>query len=326
MPKYWMITNRELEHDEDDHAVGFSGQIGELSYWIADEGRLDRFASWTPKTKDEFKVALVRAASAFPLIEDPRRNGDQKHVSVFIHGYNNRWDEAAKRYQSIVQRIFEEEDLGLCILYTWPSNGKPYEYLPDRQEADRCAGQLSEVLNELYDWALEKQVDAATDPADACRAKISILAHSMGNYVLQKAMQYTWTRKNMPLLVSLVTQLLMIAADVDNDLFQCGEVVDQSDGDAIANLCYRVTALYTGRDEVLGMSAGLKQFGKRRLGRSGLDTGVPAPDNVWDVDCTGLIPPNASSDHSAYFDSQKTIALIKQVLRGVDRNVIMSKP
>ena len=71
---------------------------------------------------------------------------------------------------------------------------------------------------------------------------------------------------------------------------------DKSDGDAIANLTYRVTALYTGLDTVLGMSAGLKHFGKRRLGRSGLDRSYPIPDNVWDIDCTSFLK-KASNVH-----------------------------
>ncbi len=57
----------------------------------------------------------------------------------------------------------------------------------------------------------------------------------------------------------------MVAADVDNDLFNGDKAIDKSDGDAIANLTYRVTALYTGRDSLLGLSAGLKHSGKRRL-------------------------------------------------------------
>ena len=57
-----------------------------------------------------------------------------------------------------------------------------------------------------------------------------------------------------------------LAADVDNDLFRAGESYGANDGEGIANLTYRVTALYTGRDAVLGTSAGLKHFGKRRLG------------------------------------------------------------
>jgi hypothetical protein len=123
--------------------------------------------------------------------------------------------------------------------------------------------------------------------------------------------------------MSLINQLLMVAADVDNDLFKAGESVDKSDGDAIANLTYRVTALYTGRDSVLGLSAGLKHFGKRRLGRSGLDRSYPVPDNVWDVDCTDLIAPDADGIHSIYFEEPKILDLIRAVLRGVDRHVLV---
>jgi hypothetical protein len=57
---------------------------------------------------------------------------------------------------------------------------------------------------------------------------------------------------------------------VDNDLFQ-KDKAETEDGPLMANLCYRISALYTGLDDVLGASAGLKHFGKRRLGRSGLE-------------------------------------------------------
>jgi len=96
---------------------------------------------------------------------------------------------------------------------------------------------------------------------------------------------------------------------------------DKSDGDAIANLTYRVTVLYTGLDTVLGMSAGFKHFGKRRLGRSGLDDSYPIPDNVWDIDCTSFLK-KASNVHSAYFENTDTLNLMRNILRGVDRKVI----
>lgn len=152
----------------------------------------------------------------------------------------------------------------------------------------------------------------------------------MGAYVLQKALQVVWTRKNQPLLVSLINQLLLVSADVDNDLFKSGEVVDKSDGDAMANLCYRITALYTGRDLTLGMSAGFKHFGERRLGRSGLarnDAGVPlAPSNVWDIDCSRLIKPSVPRVHSSLFEpaDSKGPDLMQRVLRGDDRKLILS--
>jgi esterase/lipase superfamily enzyme len=231
-------------------------------------------------------------------------------------------NDAVARYRSISTGLFDSADsLGLCVLFSWPSEGSPAAYLPDRAEAEASAPVLTDVLSRLYDVLLERQA-AASGSGNECRAKTSVIAHSMGNYLFQRAMQNCWTRKNRPLLTSLVNQLLMVAADVDNDLFKSGEVVGQIDGDAIANLSYRVTALYTGRDSVLGMSAGLKHFGKRRLGRSGLDRTYPIPDNVWDVDCTRLISENAANIHSAYFDEDGTIGLMRNVLRGIDRRLL----
>jgi esterase/lipase superfamily enzyme len=220
-----------------------------------------------------------------------------------------------------------EHGLGVCILFTWPSDGTKLGYYPDRIDARNCAQDLADVLGDFYDYLIMKQNDAMAhpdDPEKICRAKFSMIAHSMGNYVFQKAMQLTWTRKNQPLLLSLLNQALMVAADVDNDLFKSGEGSDKSDGDAIANLSYRVTALFSGRDSVLGLSAGVKHFGKRRLGRSGLDRNYPLPDNVWNVDCSELFKPDEDDIHSGYFKEPKTIDLMKLVLRGVDRTVLVA--
>lgn len=242
-----------------------------------------------------------------------------------MHGYNNSWVDAARRYEKLCSQLFSgSESLGICVSFDWPSLGSVLGYLPDRAHAQECARDLADVLSTLYDWLLDKQAAAALNPDKACRAKVSMIAHSMGNYLLQKAMAAAWTRKNQPLLLSLLNQLLMVAADVDNDLFEAG-ASDGSDGNAIANLTYRVTALTSGRDEVLGMSAGLKHFGTRRLGRSGLAVRPPThTDNVWDVDCSSFFPPaTAGKDiHSAYFETAGTLALMRQILRGVDRGVL----
>jgi esterase/lipase superfamily enzyme len=96
----------------------------------------------------------------------------------------------------------------------------------------------------------------------------------MGNYVVQKPMAAAWTRKNQPLLVNLINQLVIVAADVDSDLFGDG-APDNNDGNAVANLTYRITALYSRRDSVLSASAGLKHFGMRRVGRTGLSSRAP---------------------------------------------------
>jgi esterase/lipase superfamily enzyme len=318
MPAYWMISDRALENGLP------GGERGDLSYWVSENGPLDNFANWKPVSADEFKNLLVAAADQFPVIAGGN-NEQQSHVTFLVHGYNNGWDDAARLYQKLCAALYSGPgSLGLCISFDWPSMGSVVDYLPDREHARQCASDLADVLSELYDWLLDKQQAAFEDAQSACKAKVSMVAHSMGNYLLQKAMAAAWTRKNQPLLVSLINQFVLVAADVDNDLFESNSS-DGSDGDAVANLVYRITALYSGRDGVLGASAGLKHFGTRRLGRSGLAIHPPTDkDNIWDVECSSFFPPSVSgmSIHSAYFDTDGTLALVRDILRGIDRSVL----
>ena len=318
MPKFWMISNRAVKNGQP------SGSLGPLGYYVSDKGPLDNFANWQKVTPANFRTLLIAAADAFPAI-DHDAHDCQRHVTFLIHGYNNDWQAAARRYAQVSRDLFGgAKSLGLCISFDWPSLGSVLGYLPDREHARQCAGDLADVLSQLYDWLLDKQVAAAADPANACKAKISLIAHSMGNYLTQKAMAAVWTRKNQPLLVSLVNQLLMVAADVDNDLFDPGSD-DATDGTATANLTYRITALYSGRDNVLGASAGLKHFGTRRLGRSGLATRPPqGKDNVWDLDCSTFFPASVGGTdiHGAYFDTPATQSLMRELLTGTDRTVL----
>jgi esterase/lipase superfamily enzyme len=329
---YWMISNRSLPAKAPKTPADFGDDRGDLTFWTADTAPVTDATRWVRVTRAVFQKRLIAAAGAFRDIDPSAHNiEDQQHVTFFIHGYNNKWSEEAARYQGICDSFFTgASSLGECVMFDWPSLGNALGYLPDREHARDCANDLADVLSALYEYMRDQQIATAADASNACKAKISILAHSMGNYLLQKSMAVVWTRKNQPLLMSLVNQLLMIAADVDNDLFKSGETVQQSDGDAIANLTYRVTALYSGKDPVLGLSAGLKHFGKRRLGRSGIDHDFPVSDNVWDIDCSRFFTSDTVKNypqgvHSAYFEEPDTVKLIRELLRGVDRTVLVNE-
>ncbi|MBL9151743.1 MAG: alpha/beta hydrolase [Verrucomicrobiales bacterium] len=318
MPKYWMITNRNAEKKQ------LGRKRDKLRFYVSDAAKVEKLESWTEKKGSEFREMLIQEADAFPEVPE-HLHEKQKHVSVFIHGYNNSWDDAAKRYKQITDDLYlGDSGLGINILFNWPSDGSKFGYYPDREDARETAPDLSHVLNELYEHALKMQRLAANGTR-SCKAKVSVIAHSMGNFVLQNAMRYTWERQNKPLSMSLLNQCLMVGADVDNDLFGSGEAVGPGDGEGIANLCYRIVALYSGRDSVLGMSSGLKHFGKRRLGRSGLDLTVPAPDNVCDLDCSRLFPADENNVHSAYFWTPNIQAVMSDLLRGFDRKVVAEK-
>ena len=326
MPNYWLISDRN------NGGVGSGPNVVGLTYFVSDAGPLNDISKWQKVSPTRFRQLLRAAADAFPALP-PGENEKQSHVTILVHGFNTSFQSATSFYQDLCTRLFDGADsLGLCILYDWPSQGSVVGYEPDRAQARQCAEDLTNILSELFDWLLKKQQDAIKshgDPEKACKAKVSLIAHSMGNYLLQKALAAAWTRNNQPLLVTLINQLLMIAADVDNNLFDAG-APDNNDGAAVVNLAYRITALYSGRDAVLGASAGLKHFGARRLGRSGLAsrpplvTGPPQTDNVWDVDCSDFFPAdvNGGAIHGAYFVTDGTIELMRKILRGIDRDVL----
>ena len=324
----WLITDRNQ-----DDADGFGCDLAPLSYWVADPvaapgADLTKRSGWTSVAPQEFEDRLKAVASQFPSAIGTS-TADQKHLSLFVHGYNNNFAESTVRYDNIATTLFDGDDgLGELISFDWPSKGSLLGYLPDRLTARKVGDDLTTVLSALYDWMAGRQVAATVNLDLACRARTSLIAHSMGNYALEYAMEALWTRKNRPLLVSLLQEVLLVAADVDNDLFGSGEGVGHGDGEGLANLSYRITALYTGRDDVLGSSAGLKHFGKRRLGRAGLDRTCPTPDNVWDVDCSTLLLPgtNGVDIHGEYFEPKEeaVYALMRGVLEGHDRSVLIA--
>src|SRR5205807_1131947 len=141
MPKYWIITDRNIATD------GLGERVAGLSYWTADSDDVDVFTNWSRVRANEFQRALAAAADRFPSITDPNRFAEQQHVTLFVHGYNVGWQNAARRYLGICNSLFSgDNSLGLCVLFTWPSFGSPLDYLPDRAEARDAAPDLADVL------------------------------------------------------------------------------------------------------------------------------------------------------------------------------------
>jgi esterase/lipase superfamily enzyme len=320
MQPYMMISNRNRDGDE------LGCDLSTLTFYTADASvdpkSLHTLSAWTKVTRAAFIAQVKDIADSFPVVPDCR-NENQSHLCLFVHGFNTSWSDAIDDYLDVKKSLIEPANLGLTVLYSWPSKGSIVGYLPDREDARASAPDLAQLFVDLNDYLVKKQRIAATsnDPERLCKAKVSVIAHSMGAYVMQCALTAASKRMNNPQLVSLINQLVLIAADIDNDLFQLDKPID-GDGSLMANLCYRIAALYTGLDSALGMSAGLKHFGTRRLGRSGLSDRTKVFDNVFDFDITPYINRNDASIHSAVFDSIPAIDIVENVLRGIDRNYI----
>jgi len=125
----------------------------------------------------------------------------QRRVLVFIHGFNNRFDDAVFRFAQIVH------DAGtpvVPVLFTWPSRGSVLAYGYDRESNTYSRNALETTLRTL-----------ASDPSVG---EISILAHSMGNWVTLEALRQMAIRDRR--VAPKIRNVLLAAPDVDVDLFR----------------------------------------------------------------------------------------------------------
>ena len=125
----------------------------------------------------------------------------KRHVLLFVHGYNTRFEEAVYRFAQIVHDSRAEV---LPVLFTWPSRGKLLAYTYDRESANYSRDALESVLQTL---ARDKSV-----------GEISILAHSMGNWVTLEALRQMAIRDKA--IAPKIRNVMLAAPDVDFDVFR----------------------------------------------------------------------------------------------------------
>jgi esterase/lipase superfamily enzyme len=148
---------------------------------------------------------IDKQAFAASIAAYAKRTGRTK-VLVFVHGFNNRFDDAVYRFAQIVQ---DSKAPVIPVLFTWPSRGelrlRAYTY--DRESANYSRDALESLLGTLSSYP------SVTE--------ISLLAHSMGNWVALEALrgrsirQTTASMRNDKL-----KNALLVAPDVDVDVFR----------------------------------------------------------------------------------------------------------
>ena len=118
-----------------------------------------------------------------------------------MHGFNNRYEDAVYRFAQILHDSGADADVA-PILFTWPSAGNVFAYNYDRDSANYSRDDLEKLLRYLQN---DPQVRT-----------ISILAHSMGNWVTLEALRQMAIRDGR---VAPKVKVVMLAdADVDVDI------------------------------------------------------------------------------------------------------------
>ena len=143
------------------------------------------------------KQGLVSAVSA-----TAKQTGRSK-VLVFVHGFNNRFDDAVYRFAQIVH---DAKAPGIPVLFTWPSRGeiKLRAYTYDRESANYSRDAFEQLL--------------ATLAANPNVKEINIVAHSMGNWVTLEALRGMSIRGGK--IGGKIKNVMLVAPDVDVDVFR----------------------------------------------------------------------------------------------------------
>jgi esterase/lipase superfamily enzyme len=122
-------------------------------------------------------------------------------VLIFIHGFNTRFEEAVYRFAQIVHDAHVDV---APVLFTWPSGGNVTDYVYDRDSAMFSRDALETLLQ-----ALMKNPNVGS---------ISILAHSMGNYLAIETLRQMAIRDHG--LPAKIRDVMLASPDIDVDVFR----------------------------------------------------------------------------------------------------------
>ncbi|WP_426238059.1 alpha/beta hydrolase [Pararhizobium sp. DWP1-1-3] len=245
-----------------------------------------------PNPQKEFAVTEVaKVQSESHVLDWYRRNRNSKHqVIIFVHGFNNTYADAVFRFAQIVHDSGTD---AAPILFTWPSRGRAFDYLYDKESANYSRRALEDLILQAVN---------SPDVSD-----VTILAHSMGGWLAAEALRGVAMReKSVP---AKVKNVVLASPDIDIDVFrrQFTEMGPKRPHFVI---------LTSTRDKALEVSGWLSG-GVNRLGRTDLRPYAPLLDElgVSVIDTSGVAT-NDALGHNAFADSPEIVRLLGRRLAG----------
>ncbi len=196
-----------------ERGVMFSGERGEQASYadiavsIPKEREVGQVQWPSEQSSDpsrEFTTVEARVLSkdqAIAAFDSRIRKTPKRQVLLFVHGFNNKFEETVYRFAQIAH---DSDATIIPVLFTWPSRGNLLQYGYDHESASFSRDSLEHVLQFL-----------SRDPNVG---EISILAHSMGNWVTLEALRQMAIRNRG--LSGKIKNIMLAAPDVDFDVFR----------------------------------------------------------------------------------------------------------
>ncbi len=213
----WFGTNRRPV-DPADHGKGYTGEFDERTHfgkrivYIPESHRPGELGSPLWRRILTGRDDRIRLGPATHLDREQftrevrevlaRLDPTERNILVYIHGFNTSFEEAARR---AAQLGFDLRVPGLTAFYSWPSRGRLSGYLTDLAAVEASEEHIARFLVRVAELG---------GPG-----KVHIIAHSMGNRGLLRAMHRATARAALAAGVRF-GQIFLAAPDVDVALFR----------------------------------------------------------------------------------------------------------
>ena len=145
------------------------------------------------------RTSVIDRTTALAIVHDEVVRSPKRQVLVFVHGFNNRFEDAVYRFAQIVH---DSGTQAVPVLFTWPSKANVLAYGYDRESATYSRNQLENVLKGLV--------------ADPQVGEISVLAHSVGNWLVLESLRQMAIREGR--VAPKIKNVILAAPDVDVDI------------------------------------------------------------------------------------------------------------
>jgi esterase/lipase superfamily enzyme len=220
-------------------------------------------------------------------IGDRVSEAPEHEALVFVHGFDNSFEDAARRAGQI---SYDLGFTGATILYSWPSHGKrdPLSYNKDGRNAELSVVALANLLDDL-----RRNSGART---------IHLVAHSMGNRVLTKALDRLVADKRE---TPRFRQVILMAPDIDAGLFLQLAASFRQAADHVT--------LYASSLDV-ALKASMEIAGYPRAGQGG--KGIVVVKGIDTIDASNVDTSMLGAFHQYYADSRMILSDLFQLIRG----------
>lgn len=186
------------------------------------------------------------APSFFRELNQDINRTEQKEMFLFIHGFNNSFQDAALRTAQIAYDVgfVGQDSAGVPVMYSWASTEEmpPLGYTRDKTRVSHTRPHLSEFLAGLA--------------RDSGASKINIIAHSMGTDLLGQVINELAKIKDKPVF----NQIILAAPDIDQEVFS------RDIAPKMVRLSARTTVYTSSKDNAL--KASYEVNGARQVGDS----------------------------------------------------------